>query len=247
MNDMITARDRDRISALHCTEQNIASQRLCDTGNCHSVQTKFRENFKFQQFHTASGKSVDFDGRRETKETGNLLCCCQFRVDDHGNAKTLLDEANFIGIDRITDTGDGVTVSCFLSNQTAEKVHLIRTCNCDQNIGILNAGFHQSVDTCSVSYDSHCVDIVFKGIDHIRRNIDQCNIGLFFLKLLSQGTSDFSASNNNYLHKSSNKISSTPWSASEDDWILLRNLFRHARKISVLDLFIKNIFLFLCL
>ena len=93
----------------------------------------------------------------------------------------------------------------FLCNQAAEEIHFIRTGYGNQDICILNTCFHQRVDTCTVSHDTHGINVILKGSDHIRRNVYKSNVGFFFLKLFCQGTSNFTAPNNNYLHNSSNK------------------------------------------
>ena len=59
--------------------------------------------------------------------------------------------------------------------------------------------FHQRVDTCTVSHDTHGINVILKGSDHIRRNVYKSNVGFFFLKLFCQGTSNFTAPNNNTL------------------------------------------------
>ena len=111
-------------------------------GNAHSVQLEFRENFKLEKFYTTTCKGVNLDRRWKTEKPRNFLGSGKLRVNDHGNTKTFFDESDFFFINGVTDAGDGLTVVGLLRDQTAEKVQLVRSGNCDQDICSINPCLH---------------------------------------------------------------------------------------------------------
>ena len=87
-----------------------------------------------------------------------------------------------------------------LCDKAAEKVQFIRSGDSNQDICILNTCFHQRVDTCTVSHDTHGINVILKGSDHIRRNVYKSNVGFFFLKLFCKSASNFAAPDNYDMH-----------------------------------------------
>ena len=216
-----TAWNGSIIFSLNSAEKNIAAKVLSNLLNALSIQFKFRHYFKFQKFYLASGKSIDLYGGWKTQKFWNLLCRCQFRVDDHGYAQTLLDKTDLLTVNRITHTGNCVAVTSLLGDQTAQKVHLIWYSNCDKNVCCLNSRFHKSIDTCSISNNAHSIYFICNRINPVRIDIDQSYISILFLKLFCKCTSNFSTPDNYNLHKSSKYINN-------------RKMSGHRQKVSLL-------------
>ena len=120
-----TAWNGGKIFSLNGAEKNVTAEVLSDLLDTLSIQIELRHYLEFQQLYLASCKSIDLDCRGKTQQSGNLLCCSQLRIDDHGHAKALLDKADLLAVNRIAHTGNGMAVPCFLSNQAAQKIHLI--------------------------------------------------------------------------------------------------------------------------
>ena len=154
---------------------------LCDLLDTLSIQIELRHYLEFQKLYLASCKSIDLDCRGKTQQSGNLLCCSQLRIDDHGHAKALLDKADLLAVNRIAHTGNGMAVPCFLSNQAAQKIHLIWHRNCDKNIRSLDSGFHQGIDAGAVSYNTHGIYFICNLINGICIDINQGYVCIFFL------------------------------------------------------------------
>ena len=78
-----------------------------------------------QKLDPSLGKSINLNCRRELEDPGDLCCAGQLRVDDHGKPQFFPQKSNLIIVDRIADTGDGLTMSSFFRNDTAKKVLFI--------------------------------------------------------------------------------------------------------------------------
>ena len=200
MNKMITTWDRQGILALNCGKKNVAAVLVCDLRNRHAIQTKFRQDPEFEKFYTAFGKRIDLDRGRKTEQTGDFTCSSQFRIHDHGKSQTFLDEPDLLVVDRISYTRDRLTMTGLLCDKAAEKVQFVRSGNSDQDIGSLSTGLHKSVDTCTVSNNSHSVDIFCEIVDNIGIHIDQSQVSFFFLKLFCKSASNFAAPDNYDMH-----------------------------------------------
>ena len=162
VDHMITAWDRNLIPALNGTEKHIAFECLCNARNRHTIQSKLRQHLEFQKLYPSSGKGIDLNGRGEAEQTGNLLGCCQFRINDHVYTETFFDKADLIAVNWIADSGNCLAVSCFLGDQTAKKVHFVRASHCDENVCLVNSGFHKRIDAGTISYNSHCINVILQ-------------------------------------------------------------------------------------
>ena len=171
-----------------------------DLSDGQTVQIKLGQNFKFEKLHTASDERVDLSGGRKTKHPGNLLCCRKLGIDKQRDAQTLFDEIDLLAVDGIAHAGDRVTVACLLCDQTAEQIELVGTCYGDQDVGGFDPGFHQCVDTGTVTDDAHRVDIITEVIDLAFFNVDEGDIRVFLLQFFGQCAADFAAAYDYNVH-----------------------------------------------
>ena len=59
VDDVITAGNGYIVRTLDSADKDIAAESVRDLGYAHSVQFKFRKNFEFKKFYTATCKGID--------------------------------------------------------------------------------------------------------------------------------------------------------------------------------------------
>ena len=156
---------------------------------------------EMQKLDPSLGKSIDLNCRRKLEDPGNLGGTGQLRVDDHGKPQFFPQKSNLIIVDRIADTGDGLTMSRLFRNDTAQKVLFIGSGHGDQQISMVNAGLGQCLEADTISYDAHGIQIIRDGIHFFLICINYGDIVIFTSQLFYQGVAYFAAAHNDNVHK----------------------------------------------
>ena len=130
---------------------------------------------EMQKLDPSLGKSINLNCRRKLEDPGNLGGTGQLRVDDHGKPQFFPQKSNLIIVDRIADTGDGLTMSRLFRNDTAQKILLIGSGHGDQQIRMVNAG-RQCLEADTIAHDAHGIQIIRDGIHLFLIGIDHGDI-----------------------------------------------------------------------
>ena len=86
-----------------------------------------------------------------------------------------------------------MTFADFFGDQAAEKIQFVRTCYSDQDIGCLNAGIQQGIDTGCIAQYPHNVCIFRDVLDLFGDYIHHNYIVPFIAELFGKGTAHFTA------------------------------------------------------
>ena len=133
-------------------------------------------HFKAQHFNSSAGKAVDLNRRWEPQQSCHFHGGRVLRVDDHGKPQLFPQKSNLIIVDRIADTGDGLTMSRLFRNDTAQKILLIGSGHGDQQIRMVNAGLRQCLKADTIAHDAHGIQIIRDGIHLFLIGIDHGDI-----------------------------------------------------------------------
>ena len=124
-------------------------------------------------------------------------------VDRHGQAQFLSDKAYLTVVNGISDTGDGIAAAGLFRHQAAEQVDLVRVCDGDQKIGLLDAGVLLHGIAGAVALNAQHVKIVRDVGNDTAFGVDYGNVMSLRDQLLYQSAAYLAASYNNNLHTSS--------------------------------------------
>ena len=84
-----------------------------------------------------------------------------------------------------------MTFADFFCDQAAEKIQFVRTGHSDQDIGSLNAGIQQGVDTGCIAQHAHDICVFCNVLDLFGDDIDHNYIVSFVAELFGKGTAHF--------------------------------------------------------
>ena len=121
-------------------------------------------------------KRINLQGGRKLEQPCNLIGRSGFGIDNHGQSEFLLQEFQFFVIDWITDTGNGIAVSCFFGKNAAQQILLVRTGDCHQQIRLINACLHQGLMADSVTDHTHGVQTLGKLLNPLGAFINNNDI-----------------------------------------------------------------------
>ena len=88
----------------------------------------------------------------------------------------------------------------FLRNEAGEHIHLVRSGNGNEKIGMVNAGFRQRVAVCAVAANAHRVKNIRDLRDHVRVRINGGYVVSLRQKARKDRLSDLAASHDDNVH-----------------------------------------------
>ncbi len=193
-------RDMDIALALHGADQDvvrdISADRPAEIHDHHAVQQIPLGNFEFDHLRLAVGECAHFQRRRQIEDAGRFAGCLQLRIDDHGKAEFFAQIVDLFAVVRCADSGDSGTVADTLGHRAAQKVQLVGVRHGNDQVGVLDAGFHLHAVAGAVADDPHDVVQIGQFLDFLGVCVDQSDVVPLFGQLGDERLPDLAAADN---------------------------------------------------